>query len=321
LFDGAGPPAEAASVAPVRLALMIEGQEGVTWPQWIALANTCEQAGLDGLFRSDHYTGFTGGVGGALDAWGTVTALSAVTRRIKLGTLVSPATFRHPSILARMVVTASHASGGRVELGLGAGWNEAEHRQHGFVFPPLRERMEIFAEQLEIITRSWSGETFDFHGKHYELEQAHPLPVPAGKVNVIVGGSAQPGTVGPAVRFADEYNTVFASPDEAVRRRAILDEASAAAGREPLAFSVMLRCVVGEDRAAVQRRRDVIAASFDDAMFDNPECSLEGTVDEVVARVREYEEAGVQRLMLRHLPVDDLEMVELIGREVVPRVR
>src|SRR5579871_1041419 len=151
----------------MRVALMIEGQEGVTWEQWTALARACEEAGLEGLFRSDHYTGFAAGGGGAHDAWATVIALAAITDRIQLGTLVSPATFRHPSNLARMVVTASHVSGGRVELGLGAGWNETEHREHGFTFPPLRERIALYAEQLEIITRSWSGETFDFHGAHY----------------------------------------------------------------------------------------------------------------------------------------------------------
>jgi len=303
----------------MRLALMVEGQEGVTWPQWVALAHACEAAGLDGLFRSDHYTGFVGGEGGSLDAWGTVTALAAITERIQLGTLVSPATFRHPSILARMVVTASHVSGGRVELGFGAGWNEAEHLEHGFTFPSTSGRMALFAEQLEIIHRSWSGERFDFAGEHYRLRDAHPLPLPAGKVNVIVGGSAKPGTVGPAVRFADEYNTVFASPEEAARRRGVLDAACAAAGREPLTFSLMTRCVVGEDRAAVEGRVRALSELQDD-MFADPQIAIQGTVDEVVARIRAYADAGVERLMLRHLLVEDLAMIELLGREVLPQV-
>src|SRR5690349_15215749 len=139
----------------MRFGLMIEGQEGVTWPQWVALAEACEAAGVETLFRSDHYSGFWGGTGGSLDAWATVNALAAVTSTVKLGTLVSPATFRHPSVLARMVVTAEHVSGGRVELGLGAGWHEPEHVQHGFPFPSARERVERFAEQLEIVHRSW----------------------------------------------------------------------------------------------------------------------------------------------------------------------
>lgn len=298
---------------------MIEGQEGVTWSQWVALARACEDAGLDGLFRSDHYSGLVGGEGGSLDAWGTVTALAAITERIQLGTLVSPATFRHPSILARMVATASHVSGGRVELGFGAGWNEAEHRQHGFMFPSTPKRVALFAEQLEIIRRSWSGERFDFTGEHYELRDANPLPAPLGKVNLIVGGSAKPGTVGPAVRFADEYSTVFASPEEAGRRRAAVDAACDAAGREPLAFSLMTRCVVGEDRAAVDRRVAALAA-LGDEMFADPQIAIQGTVGEVVDRIDAYAEAGVERVMLRHLLVDDLEMIELLGREVLPRV-
>lgn len=305
----------------MRLALMIEGQEGVRWEQWVALARACEDAGLDGLFRSDHYTGFVGGEGGSLDAWSTVTALAAITERIQLGTLVSPATFRHPSILARMVVTASHVSGGRVELGFGAGWNELEHREHGFVFPSTKERMALFAEQLEIITRSWEGTPFDFHGDHYELLGARPLPTPFGKVNVIVGGSAKPGTVGPAVRFADEYNTVFASPQEVALRRAAVDAACEQAGRPPLRFSLMTRCVVGSDRADVERRLAALEEVAPGDMFADPQVAIQGTVEEVVSRLREYEAAGVERVMLRHLLVDDLEMVELLGREVLPQVR
>ena len=189
----------------MRLALMIEGQEGVTWERWVALARACEDAGIEALFRSDHYSGFLGGDEGSLDAWSTVTALAAVTERLRLGTLVSPVTFRHPSLLARMVASASRISGGRVELGLGAGWNEDEHRRHGFPFPPAAERFAIFGEQIEIIRRSFGEERFDFDGAHYRLEGADPRPKPLGPLNLIVGGNAKPLTVAAAVRFADEY--------------------------------------------------------------------------------------------------------------------
>jgi alkanesulfonate monooxygenase SsuD/methylene tetrahydromethanopterin reductase-like flavin-dependent oxidoreductase (luciferase family) len=303
----------------MRLALMIEGQEGVTWEQWVALAGACEEAGLD-LFRSDHYTGFVGGAGGSLDAWSTVTALSMVTLRVHLGTLVSPVTFRHPSLLARMVASASHISGGRIELGLGAGWNEMEHRQHGFPFPPPRERFAIFAEQLEIIRRSFEEEHFDFDGAHYELRESHPLPKPRGHVNLIVGGSAKRGTLRPAARFADEYNTVFATPQEAERRRVAIDRACAEVGRAPLTFSLMTRCVVGEDRADAERRAGLIRKRFGEDPFAVEGIAIEGTVEQVVARLREYESVGVERVMLRHLLVDDLEMVALIGAEVAPAV-
>ena len=299
---------------------MIEGQEGVTWPQWVGLARACEDAGLEGLFRSDHYSGFFSGGGGSHDAWATLCGLAAITERIQLGTLVSPATFRHPSVLARTVVTASHISGGRVELGFGAGWNEAEHVEHGFPFPTTPERLELFAEQLEIIRASWRGEQFDFTGRHYELRGARPLPVPLGPVNVIVGGAAKPGTVGPAVRFADEYNTPFATPAQARERRAAVDEACARAGRAPLTFSLMTGCVIGEDRAAFEHRLERITALAGSLDPPDAERSVYGTIDEAVERLREYEEAGVERVMLQHLLHDDLEMVELIGREIVPRV-
>src|SRR4051812_2128201 len=238
---------------------MIEGQEGVTWEQWVALARACEDAGIEALFRSDHYTGFHGGAGGSLDAWATINALAAVTSTLRLGTLVSPATFRHPSVLARVVVTADHVSGGRVELGLGAGWHEPEHVQHGFEFATAKERVARFAEQLEIVHRSWTEERFDFDGAYYTLRDAQPLPKPLRKPNLIVGGSAKPGTARPAARFADEYNTIFCPPAEAAARRSRIVEACEEAGRPMLTFSLMTQTILGDDRADVERRRKRIA--------------------------------------------------------------
>jgi alkanesulfonate monooxygenase SsuD/methylene tetrahydromethanopterin reductase-like flavin-dependent oxidoreductase (luciferase family) len=298
---------------------MVEGQEGVTWTQWLELAHTCEAHGIEALFRSDHYSAFVSTMGGSLDAWGTVIALAAATSRLRLGTLVSPVTFRHPSLLARMAVTASHISGGRVELGLGIGWNAEEHAQSGFDFPPAPARAEMLAEQLEIIHRSWHDETFDFHGNHYELRDANPLPKPFGKINTIVGGSAKPGTVEPAVRFASEYNTGYAPPEEVKRRRRILNDASDRAGTARLTFSLMSRCVVGATQREVDRRLAQLAARPAGSWRMNPNTSINGVVDEVVACLREYAACGVERVMLQHLlGPDDLEMVELIGRELVP---
>ena len=159
----------------MRVCLMIEGQEGVTWDQWRALATTAEEHGFEALFRSDHYQSLDGSAPqGSLDAWATINALATITSTIRLGTLVSPATFRHPSTLAREVVTADHVSNGRVELGLGAGWHEGEHRSHGFPFETTRERFDRLAEQLEIVHRSWSEDTFDFDGRFYRLHQRRP---------------------------------------------------------------------------------------------------------------------------------------------------
>jgi alkanesulfonate monooxygenase SsuD/methylene tetrahydromethanopterin reductase-like flavin-dependent oxidoreductase (luciferase family) len=292
---------------------MIEGQEGVTWGQWVALARACEDAGIEALFRSDHYTGFHGGAGGSLDAWATINALAAVTTKLRLGTLVSPATFRHPSVLARMVVTADHVSGGRVELGLGAGWHEPEHLQHGFPFFTAKERVARFAEQLEIVHRSWTEDGFDFAGEYYELRDAHPLPKPLAKPNLIVGGSAKPGTARPAARFADEYNTIFCPPEEAARRRALVAEACEEAGRPMLRFSLMTQTIVGEDRADVERRRRRVAALLGREPEKRSDHTLVGTVDEVRARLREYADAGVERVMAQHLLHDDLEMVALLA--------
>jgi alkanesulfonate monooxygenase SsuD/methylene tetrahydromethanopterin reductase-like flavin-dependent oxidoreductase (luciferase family) len=297
----------------MRVCLMIEGQEGVSWPQWVALARASEEAGLEALFRSDHYRGFHGGTGGSLDAWATICALAPLTERLRLGTLVSPATFRHPSVLARMVVTADHVSGGRVELGLGAGWHEPEHVEFGFPFETTRDRIARFAEQLEIVHRSWTEEEFDFEGQFYELRGCRAQPKPLAKPNVIVGGSAKPGTAGPAARFADEYNTIFCPPEEVARRRALVAEACEREGRPMLTFSLMTQCIVGEDRADVERRRRRVAEQTGHEPEERSDHTLVGTVDEVRARLREYEQAGVERVMAQHLLHDDLEMVALLA--------
>ena len=181
----------------MRVCLMIEGQEDVTWEQWLALAGACEEHGLEGMFRSDHYGPLMGTPErGSLDAWATLAALAARTSRIRLGTLVSPATFRHPSVLAKMVVTADHVSGGRVELGLGAGWHEGEHRAHGFEFPATPVRMERLAEQLEIVSRSWTEDTFSFEGRHYQA------PGPARPAQAGAAARARPcwSAAGPGPR-------------------------------------------------------------------------------------------------------------------------
>jgi alkanesulfonate monooxygenase SsuD/methylene tetrahydromethanopterin reductase-like flavin-dependent oxidoreductase (luciferase family) len=290
----------------MRVCLMIEGQEGVTWDQWRALAATAEDAGFEGLFRSDHYASLGGHAGrGSLDAWATINALAAVTSRIRLGTLVSPATFRHPSTLAREVVTASHVSGGRIELGLGAGWHEREHRAHGFPFESVRERFDRLEEQLEIVRRSWDEEPFDFDGRYYRLENADPLPKPVGRPNLIVGGSAAPRGVALAKRWADEYNTTFATPDECRRR---------AERVAPLPLSLMTPYLIGADEGELRVRAARLGA---DPVAPH---WVAGTPDRVIARLRELEAAGVQRVMLQHLLHDDLDAVELTGREVIPEV-
>ena len=217
---------------------MIEGQEDVSWPQWLALAQACEAHGVPALFRSDHYLNLDGTHPErmALDAWGTLSALAAVTTTLRLGTMVSPATFRHPSVLAKLVTSADHISGGRVELGLGAGWHEREHAAYGFPFPDTGERMDVLEEQLQVVLGHWSAEPFSFHGRHYQLRelQAEPKPVQRPHPPLIMGGVAGPRSARLAASFADEYNTVFPSVAEVRQRRARIAEACQRAGREPL---------------------------------------------------------------------------------------
>jgi F420-dependent oxidoreductase-like protein len=307
----------------MRVCLMIEGQEDVTWEQWLALAGACEEHGLEGLFRSDHYESVMGmRERGSLDAWATLAALAARTGRIRLGTLVSPATFRHPSVLAKMVATVDHVSGGRAELGLGAGWHEGEHRAYGFEFPPTPTRMERLAEQLEIVTRSWTEDAVDFRGRHYQLQdlRALPKPVQRPRPTLLVGGGAGPRSLALAARFADEYNTTGVPLEELSARRQRLRDAWRAAGRDPetARLSLMTTCVVGRDRAEVEERVGRVLAvigSHDSVaeVVDARPGWLLGTVDEVAERLRRLEAAGVGRVMLQHLDHADTEMVAVLG--------
>ncbi len=291
----------------MRVCLMVEGQEGVEWPQWLALADAAEAAGLDGLFRSDHYRSIgRGEPAGSLDAWATLAALAARTTRIRLGTMVSPVTFRPASVLAKNVVTVDHVSGGRVELGIGAGWYEAEHETYGFPFGTARDRLDELERQLAEIHRQWTS-----------AGDVEPKPVQEPRPPIIVGGSAKPRTVRAAIAFADEYNTTFPSVDDARARRRILDEAAREAGREPLRFSMMTGCVAGRDEAEL---RDRLAAWRDVTGRDGGTPPLHGTAEQLVEQLRAYEAAGVERAMLQHLEHEDLEPVAVLG-EVAARLR
>jgi F420-dependent oxidoreductase-like protein len=308
----------------VRLALMIEGQEGVTWDEWVALAEACEANGVEALFRSDHYlSGFDEGRH-VLDAWATIAGLAARTTTLQLGTLVSPVTFRHPAVLARNAATADEISGGRVTLGIGAGWMEREHEAYGFDFATARERVARLGEQLEVVHHLLRDDFVDFEGRSYRLENAPGLGRP--NLPLLVGGSAKPGTTAPAARFADEYNTFFATIDEIRERKRKLDEACERAGRDPqtLRYSLMAPCVVGEDEAAVREAARRVGERFgrdaDDVLDRYGERGPVGTIEQVVARLKEIEAIGYERVMLQHLAHDDLETVALIGRELVPAV-
>jgi alkanesulfonate monooxygenase SsuD/methylene tetrahydromethanopterin reductase-like flavin-dependent oxidoreductase (luciferase family) len=298
----------------VRVALMIEGQEDVTWDDWRGLAAACEESDIEALFRSDHYLSVFGiAARGTLDAWATINALAAITSTLKLGTLVSPVTFRHGSELSKLAVTADHVSGGRIELGLGGGWNEAEHEAFGFPFPPMGERMKMLAQQLALITRQWGSDS-----------PIQPKPVQQPRPNLIVGGRGGPRSIQLAARFADEYNTVNRTAAECADVRRRLDEACAEADREPIRLSLMTGWLAGEDGAELLDRagrlsewtgRGTDAETF---LAEQPPAALAGTLDECLERLGELAEAGVERVMLQHLLHRDLDAVRQIGRAVVP---
>jgi F420-dependent oxidoreductase-like protein len=296
---------------------MIEGQEGVTWDEWVGLARAVEAAGLEGLFRSDHYSAIVQPRAGSLDAWATIAALAPLTSTIRLGTMVSPATFRHPSVLARMAATVDHVSGGRVELGMGAGWYQREHLENGIPYLDARSRFDLFAEQVEIVVRSWTEEAFDHDGPQYTLRDQTALPKPVQRPHppLILGGRARPRSAELAARYASEYNTLSAPLDEVRTRREQLDRACTAAGRDPetLPLSMMVTAVVGRDRAEVDERLARVRAVLGEFGMGVEEDWVLGTADDVLEQFAMLEAAGVSRVFLQHLDHRDLDAVVAIG--------
>jgi F420-dependent oxidoreductase-like protein len=305
------------------LRIFTEPQFGATYDQQLRLARTSEDAGFDAYFRSDHLLSFMGdGEPGPTDTWTTLAGLARDTSRIRLGTLVTSATFRHPGMLALSVTQVDAMSGGRVELGLGAGWFVGEHEAFGIPFPPMRERFERLEEQLAILTGLWTtppGTTFDFPGKHYQLSGNPALPRPTQQPHppVIVGGLGAKTTPRLAARFASEFNVPFAPLDDVPAINARVDEACTAAGRDPatLLRSVALTVCVGRDDAEVARRAEAIGQPL--AQLRN---QLAGTVSEVVDRLGAIADLGLTRVYLQTLDIDDLEQVELIASDVMPQV-
>ena len=315
----------------VRVCLMIEGQEGVTWDEWLTLALAAEEHGFDALFRSDHYVSFGHpDEWGSLDAWATLTALAARTERIRLGTLVSPVTFRHPAELAKVATTADHVSGGRVELGIGAGWFEREHAAYGFDFPPTPQRFGRLEEQVEIVHGLWNAgdAPFSYDGRYYRLDACRPLPPPVQTPHppIVLGGQAGPKAARLAARFAAEYNVHGKPPADLVGPRDRLLKACEEVGRDPrtLRFSIMTGTIVASDRdELLARARRVMErtnqtgdpATYLDRVAGN---SIHGTVEQVLERLAAYRAVGVDRVMLQHLDHGDVEAVALIGAEVIP---
>jgi F420-dependent oxidoreductase-like protein len=309
----------------VDLRIFTEPQEGATYDDLLAVARTAEREGFGAFFRSDHYLRIGQGDPGpgSTDAWATLAALARETERIRLGTLVSPATFRLPGPLAITVAQVDNMSGGRVELGLGTGWFDREHTAYGIPFPPLGERFDRLEEQLAIVTGLWTtpaGKTFSHKGRHYQLTDspALPKPVQSPRPPIIIGGGGKNRTPALVAEYADEYNVLFCGPEDARSRRDRARQACEAIDRDPdsVLHSVAVTVCCGADEAEVARRAEAIGrtpGSWSDS-------ELGGTPAEVIDRLGQYAEAGIERAYLQVLDLSDLDHISLLAAEVKPHV-
>ncbi|MGW8502092.1 LLM class F420-dependent oxidoreductase [Streptomyces sp. CLCI03] len=305
------------------LRVFTEPQQGASYDTLLSVAKATEDLGFDAFFRSDHYLrmGSADGLPGPTDAWITLAGLARETERIRLGTLMTAGTFRLPGVLAIQVAQVDQMSGGRVELGLGAGWFEEEHKAYGIPFPA--DRMSRLEEQLAVVTGLWAtepGATFDHAGTHYRVENSPALPKPAqAKVPVLVGGHGARRTPRLAARYADEFNMPFASVADSARQFARVREAAEEAGRGPddLRYSNALVVCVGKDDAEVARRAAAIGRDVDELKANG----LAGTPDEVVEKIGAYGAVGASRVYLQLLDLHDLDHLELISAQVLSQVR
>lgn len=309
----------------MELRIFVEPQEGASYEQQLAMAQAAESHGFGAFFRSDHLLRIKSGGGdpGPTDSWVTLGAIARETSTIRLGTMVTSATFRLPGPLAVAVAQVDAMSAGRVEVGLGTGWYEAEHLAYGIPFPTLRERFERLEEQLTILTGLWStpaGETYEFAGVHYTFAPGPALPKPVQRPHppVIVGGLGTRRTPALAARFAAEFNIPFADAETAGQRFAGVRAACQAVGRDPdeLVYSHAITVCCAEDQAELKRRAERIGRDVEDLRRSG----AAGTPQEVVERLREYGRAGASRSYLQVIDVDDLDHIALIAAEVMPQL-
>jgi F420-dependent oxidoreductase-like protein len=308
----------------MKLRIFVEPQQGASYEQQLRMAQAAESAGFDAFFRSDHFLTMGGdGRPGPTDAWVTLGAIARETDRIRLGTLVTSATFRLPGLLAVQVAQVDDMSGGRAELGLGAGWFDGEHTAYGVPFPPLGERFERLEEQFAIIRGLWdtpAGGTFDFDGRHYQLRDSPALPKPVQQPHppLIVGGGGARRTPRLAATFATEFNLPFSSLADTEAQFARVRVACTDAGRDPgtLRLSAAQTVCCGANHAEVERRAGNIGRKADDLRTHG----MAGTPDEVVARLQEFAGIGAESIYLQVLDLQDLDHISLLSEEVLPRV-
>jgi F420-dependent oxidoreductase-like protein len=313
----------------MRYALMIEPQQGLSYPDQLAIAQRAEAGGFDALFRSDHYDSFPGAIGRpTTDAWTVVAGLARDTSRIHLGVLVSPVTFRHPGLFAKIVATAQEMSGGRIESGLGAGWNEGEHRHHGFPFPEIGERADMMEETLAILRGLWQEpDGWSFTGAHWSIAEglfrAKPEPVPP----LIIGGEGSPRSMRIAAQWADEFNLSSSTPQKATAKFAELDGVVAAAGRDPrsIRHSAMVGVLIGRDEADLAAREAALLSQF--GLHDPAEAAawlearkprwIYGLPDAARAQAAAFAAADLDRIMLQDFLPWDLDHIDLIAETLI----
>ena len=304
------------------LRIFTEPQQGASYDTLLRVARTAEDLEYGAFFRSDHYLsmGDSDGLPGPTDAWITLAGIARETSRIRLGTLMTAGTFRLPGVLAIQVAQVDQMSGGRVELGLGAGWYEAEHTAYGIPFPQAKiGRLE---EQLAVVTGLWNtpvGETFDFDGRYYTLRDSPALPKPAqAHVPILIGGGGPSRTPALAARFADEFNLPFMSVEDSAAQIGRVRAAVAGAGRKPseLVYSNALVACVGKDDAEVARRAEAIGRSVEDLKANG----IAGTPDEAAEKIARYAAVGSERIYLQILDLDDLDQLALIADRVRPQL-
>src|SRR5688572_29688216 len=313
----------------MRVGIMIEGQEGLTWPRWKRLAQTVEDAGYESLFRSDHLTGLFGNSERAsLDTWASLTWLASATTRLRFGPMVCPLTFYHPALLARRAAAVAELAGGRLDLGIGAGWHEGEHKMLGIPFPALKERLDRLECGARAIRALWQGKKVTLVQPYYALVEAesYPLP-PGGRVPLVIGARGERRTLKIAAEHADEWNVTRVTFEDYAAKRAVLETHCAAIGRDArtIARSLMVPVIVGATPAEVAARHDRARRIFPRVPSDEAGWRaagfLYGTPDRVVADLKLWESLGVHRAMLQMLDMDDTAAMELLAREVVPACR
>jgi len=306
----------------VDFRVFLEPQQGATYDDQIAVARAAESLGFSAFFRSDHYVAMSGdGLPGPTDSWVTLAGIARETSSIRLGTLVTSATFRHPGPLAISVAQVDAMSGGRVEFGIGAGWFEAEHRAYAIPFPALGERFDRLEEQLDIITGMWStqvGETFNYAGTHYHVTDSPALPKPVQRPHppIIIGGGGAKRTPALAARFAAEFNLAFPTLEFAGAQLGRVRDAVEKVGRPAadIVYSAAFAVCAGRDEAQIARRADAIGREVDELRTNTP---LVGTPAEIVDRLGPFAEAGVQRVYLQLLDASDLDHLEFFASEVM----